>query len=215
MYLPDQSFIFSDTKDMKMKGSELDEFGITSRKAMTPAKISKNFPLNQYYSKIDDEFADLIQVNSAEMMIEKNGQELSKLAFAQELKKDFEEGVPTTAYPYLNSIGIDPIEFAAKVQEMSEEKVRQEAISELPIEDQQKLMLMEQLMAQMPQQQMPPEMMQEGMTPDMMGAMMPSDIPMAQAGTEVLAPLDDPNTPLYEIIVNGESLTLDRDWEYH
>ena len=208
MYLPDQSFIFSDTKDMKMKGSELAEFGIETRKSKTPASISKNFPLNQYYSKIDDEFADLIQVNSAEMMIEKNGQELSKLAFAQELKKDFEEGVPTTAYPYLNSIGIDPIEFTAKVQEMSEEKARQEAISELPIEDQQKLMLMEQLMAQqeMPQQQMPPEMMQQGMSPDMMGAMMPSDIPMAQAGMEV-----DDDKPLYEIIVNGQTVTID-EW---
>ena len=243
MYLPDQSFIFSDTKDMKMKGSELAEFGIETRKSKTPASISKNFPLNQYYSKIDDEFADLIQVNSAEMMIEKNGQGLSKLAFAQELKKDFDEGVPTTAYPYLNSIGIDPIEFTAKVQQMSEEKARQEAISQLPIEDQQKLMLMEQLMAQqqMPQQQMPPEMMQQGMSPDMMGAMMPSDIPMAQDGAllktdgpigeqfirqrggmaqggtevldgkEVLVPLDDPNAPLYEIIVNGKIVTID-EW---
>ena len=212
MFLPEQSFIFSDTKDMKMRGSELQDFGINSRKGITPAKISKKFPLNEFYSKIDDEYADLIQVNSAEMMIEKNAQELSKLAFAQELKKDFEEGVPTTAFPYLNSIGIDPIEFTAKVQEISEEKARQEAISQLPVEDQQKLMLMEQLLAQqemsqqeMPQQQMPPEMMQQGMTPDMMGAMMPSDIPMAQVGMEV----DD--KPLYEIIVNGESLTID-EW---
>ncbi|BCV02270.1 MAG: hypothetical protein CM15mV51_0900 [uncultured marine virus] len=43
MYLPDQSFIFSDTKDMKMKGSELAEFGIETRKSKTPASISKNF----------------------------------------------------------------------------------------------------------------------------------------------------------------------------
>ena len=36
MFLPEQSFIYSDTKALKMKGEELKEFGIQSRKSKTP-----------------------------------------------------------------------------------------------------------------------------------------------------------------------------------
>ena len=117
MFLPEQSFIFSDTEKMKMDKTELAEFGIESKKKMTPAKVSKKFDLNRYYGLLNSEYADKIQANSAELMLIKNGGSLSKLAFGQELKKDFEEGVPAAAHPYLNSIGIDPMEFSAQVEQ--------------------------------------------------------------------------------------------------
>ena len=71
MFLPEQSFIYSDTKALKMKGSELAEFGIETKKSLTPAKVSKNFGLNKFYGAIEDEFADDIQVKSAELMLDK------------------------------------------------------------------------------------------------------------------------------------------------
>ena len=39
--LPPQSFIFSDTSKMKLDKYELAEMGITSKKKITPAKVSK------------------------------------------------------------------------------------------------------------------------------------------------------------------------------
>jgi hypothetical protein len=117
MYLPEQSFIFSDTDKMKMSKDELAEFGIESKKKMTPAKVSKKFDLNKYYGLLNDEYADKYQAESAELMLTKNGGSLSKLAFSQELKKDFEEGVPVASHPYLNSIGLDPMEFTAQVEQ--------------------------------------------------------------------------------------------------
>ena len=190
MYLPENSFIFSDTRSMKMKPNKLAEFGIETRKSMTPAEVSKHFQLNEYYGAMDDQFADAIQARSAEMMMEKNGLDLSKLAFSQEMDKSFPDGLPSVAHPYLNSIGIDPMEFAVKALEMSEEKAMEDFMASLTPEQREQMMMMEQLKAQqaeLAQQQpssedMPPEMMQQGMSPDMMGAMMPSDIPMAQNG---------------------------------
>lgn len=126
MYLPEQSFIFSDTDKMKMSKDELAEFGIESKKKMTPAKVSKKFDLNKYYGLLNDEYADKYQAESAELMLTKNGGSLSKLAFSQELKKDFEEGVPVASHPYLNSIGLDPMEFTAQVEQRQQRQQGQQ-----------------------------------------------------------------------------------------
>ena len=159
MFLPEQSFIYSDTKELKMKGEELKEFGIDSRKSKTPADVSKKYQLNKFYGAIEDEYADDIQVKSAELMLKKNKFDLSKLAFGQELKKDFEEGVPLASHPYLASIGEDPIAFTAKVEQINQQKAQQRAFDALPPEQQQQMIMLQQMMAQAEQQP------QEGTTP--------------------------------------------------
>ena len=173
MYLPDQSFIFSDTKDMKFNKSEMAEFGIESRKKQTPAKISKRYDLNKYYGAIDDEYADDIQVRSAELMLDKNKKNLSKLAFAQELKKDFEDGVPVSAHPYLVSIGEDPIEFTEKVEEISKQKAMMKALQALPQEEQMKILALQEFLEQAQQQQMQEQQMPQEMPQDPMMQQMP------------------------------------------
>ena len=117
MFLPEQSFVYSDTAKMKMNRQELAEFGIESRKKMTPAKVSKKFQLNEYIGALKDRDADHISVTSAELMIDKNSNSLSKLAFGQEAKKNFAEGVPLAAYPYLSNQGIDPFQFSQQVEQ--------------------------------------------------------------------------------------------------
>lgn len=173
MNLPEQSFIFSDTRAMKMRGSELAEFGIESKKAMTPAKISKRFDLNKYYGAIDDDFADEMQVRSAELMLNKNKKNLSKLAYAQELSKDFEDGVPLAAHPYLVSIGQDPIEFTAKVENISQKKAIEKTMASLSPQQQQQVMMLQQFLAQAGQMQGPQQGMQQGMPPMDQGMMPP------------------------------------------
>lgn len=188
MFLPEQSFIFSDTKALKMKGEELKEFGIDSRKSKTPADVSKKYQLNKFYGAIEDEYADDIQVKSAELMLKKNKFDLSKLAFGQELKKDFEEGVPLAAHPYLTSIGQDPIEFTAKVEQITQQKAQQKAFEGLPPEQQQQVIMMQQMMAQAQQQP------QEGMMPPSPEGQV--DLAQAELAPQAMPPemmMGDPN----------------------
>jgi len=146
MYLPEQSFIFSDTNAMKMDRSELAEFGIESRKKKTPADVSKKFKLNDYLAQINDQYADEISTRSADMMLSKNMKSLSKLAFGQELKKGFEDGVPLAAYPYLQEQGIDPIEFTAQIEEQSRQQAELNFIASLPPEQQDQILRLQAMM---------------------------------------------------------------------
>ena len=88
MFLPEQSFIYSDTNKLKFNKDEMAEFGIETGKKKTPAKISKRYPLNPYLAAINDQYADDTSTTSAELMLKKNMGNLSKLAFGQELKKN-------------------------------------------------------------------------------------------------------------------------------
>jgi len=148
MFLPEQSFVFSDTNSMKFDKNEMAEFGIESRKKITPAKISKKYPLNQFYGEINSQYADDISTKSAELMLSKNMYNLSKLAFGQELKKDFEDGVPLASYPYLQEQGIDPIEFTAQVTEQSKQQAELDFIASLPPEKQDQILRLQAMMQQ-------------------------------------------------------------------
>ena len=155
MFLPEQSFVFSDTQKMKMNRQELAEFGIESRKKMTPAKVSKKFQLNEYIGAMADPFADDITFKSAELMRDKNQMSLSKLAFGQEAKKQFSDGVPVTAHPYLISQGIDPMEFTQKVENITREQAAQRMFEGLSPEQQAQVMALRQMMEQAGQMQQP------------------------------------------------------------
>ena len=115
--LPEQSFIYSDTRKMLLTQDEMKELGIKSKKRLTPAGASKKFPINKYMDILEDESSDKIAITSAEAMIKKNKIKLSQIAFLQEKKKNFEEGLPLASYPYLLENGINPQEFEAKLQQ--------------------------------------------------------------------------------------------------
>ena len=154
MFLPEQSFIFSDTPKLKFNKDEMSELDMKGDKK-TPAKISKKFDLNTYYAELGSQYADNISSLSAELMLKKNMNDLSKLAFMQESKKSFEDGVPLAAHPYLISVGEDPIEFTARVEEISEKQAQRDIINSLPVDQQNQLMMLQEFMQQaenMPQQ---------------------------------------------------------------
>jgi hypothetical protein len=138
--LPPQSFIFSDTSSMKLNPSELAEMGIDSTKKMTPADVSKKYQLNKYISILDDEHADKISKNTAEYMLQKNKEYLSQLAFLQEAKKEFEDGVPLASYPYLQKQGVNPIQFSQEVENITKEQAELKAMMQLPVEVREKVM---------------------------------------------------------------------------
>ena len=192
MFLPEQSYVFSDTPKMRMNRDELAEFGIESRKKMTPAAVSRKYQLNKYYGLLNDEYADKIQANSAESMLKKNMLSLSKLAFGQEAKKNFSEGVPLSAHPYLASVGEDPIEFTSMVEQITEQEAMEKAMAGLTPEQQQMLIMLQQQMEQgMPAG--PPEGMPPGMDQGM-----PTDAAM-QMQAPVMAAARYGGTPRYQL----------------
>ena len=166
MFLPEQSFIYSDTNKMKFTKDELADFGINTKKKMTPAKLSKKYELNDYYAHLQSPYADTIQSTTAELMLKKNMMNLSKVAFVQESKKKFEDGVPLAAHPYLVQQGIDPIEFTAKMEKITMQEAQMKAMAGMPPEQLEQMMMLQEMMAQMQQQGQSPEgQMQQGQQP--------------------------------------------------
>ena len=161
--LPPQSFIYSDTREMRLNKDELNELGIDFKKKVTPATISKKYQLNKYLQVLDDPFSDNIAVDTAEYMLEKNKNKLSHLAFVQEAKKDFVEGVPLAAYPYLKDQGLDPEQYAAKIETLNKQEIKLEAELETPPSLQEAAMNLNQMLSGMEQadQGLPPEGMQQ------------------------------------------------------
>jgi hypothetical protein len=117
--VPKGSFIFSDTKKMKIKDPELlKSFGINkfSKGGITPAQIAKRYNLNTYKTIANDPKSDELRKNTARMMMEKNADKLGKLAFYQEAMKGFPQGVPAVAANYAASLGF-PVQPSDDYQE--------------------------------------------------------------------------------------------------
>ena len=168
--LPPQSFIFSDTSKMKLDKYELAEMGITSKKKITPAKVSKGYELNKFIGILDDEHSDNITIDTAEYMLNKNKKSLSQLSFLQEAKKQFEDGVPLASYAYLTDKGINPLQFSQQVEQISAQEAEQKMMMQLPFEQRMQIMMAKEQQAQqqaaMQQQQM---MAQQQQMPQNMG----------------------------------------------
>jgi hypothetical protein len=159
--LPDDSFIFSDTKSMKISDPQiLKMFGKTDKKgSYTPAELSKIYDINVYRKLLQDPNSDKILVKTAEMMIKNYVIKLGALALAQESKKGFPQGIPKVAKPYMESQGISEKDLIPEGMNQGQEEV-----SEQPQEQQQ-------APSQMPNGEavaMPEEMDQQQMSPEQM-----------------------------------------------
>jgi len=107
--LPDDSFIFSDTKEMMIKDPAiLKMFNKAAKKGgYTPADLSKQFiSLNKYRATMQDPSSDKVQIKTAELMIKKMIIKLGALALAQESKKGFPQGIPAVAKQYMEANAI-------------------------------------------------------------------------------------------------------------
>lgn len=133
--LPDDTFIFSDTKSMRIKDPNmLQKFG-KSPGSYTPADIAKQYDINKYRKILQDPNSDAIDRKTAELMIRNYTIKLGALALAQESKKGFPQGVPLIARPFLEANGIEEeqilptyqSQFAA--QESEEEMMPQEEVA--------------------------------------------------------------------------------------
>lgn len=106
--VPKDSFVYSDTKKMRIKDPEiLAEFG-KSKGSYTPAELAKKYNINKYRKQLQDPDSDPIMVRTAEMMIANYNLKLGKLALVQEAKKGFPQGIPAAAMPYMATYNIGP-----------------------------------------------------------------------------------------------------------
>lgn len=132
--LPENSFVFSDDKSMKIKDENiLQSFDKKPKgSGITPADIAKQYNINKFRKVLAEPNSDKLQRETAEDMIKNYNEKLGKLALAQESKKGFDSGIPFVAIPYLESMGIDPSQFInqgnnqnAEVPTQSEEDIPQ------------------------------------------------------------------------------------------
>ena len=156
--LPDDSFIFSDTKSMKISDPHiLKMFNKTAKKGgYTPAELSKKFDINKYRQILQDPNSDKIDIKTAELMIKTCVLKLGALALAQESKKSFPQGIPKIAEPYMEANGIAEEDLIPKKPEEQEEMPEQE------MGEYSEMQSMEEMPMQMPNGE-PVAMPQQGM----------------------------------------------------
>ncbi len=106
--LPEDTFIFSDTKKMKINDPNiLRMFGKSKKKGgYTPAELAKPYDINKYKAILMDKDSDRLDRENAELMIKNYIMKLGALAIAQESKKGFPQGIPEMARPYMEANGI-------------------------------------------------------------------------------------------------------------
>ena len=111
--LPEGTYIFSDFKDMKIKDPRiLAMFGKISKKGgsakggYTPAELAKPYDVNPYRAILQDPDSDKNDIMTAELMIKNYQMKLGALALAAESVKNFEQGIPEVARPYMDKMGI-------------------------------------------------------------------------------------------------------------
>jgi hypothetical protein len=179
--LPDDSFIFSDTRSMKITDSSiLKMFNAKPKKGgYTPAELSKKYDINKYRKILQDPNSDKMDRKTAEMMIKNYTMKLGALALAQESKKGFPQGIPEMAKPYMEANKISEEDLLPQKEQPQAQPMMQQG--QMP-EDQMEQEMPEGAPTEMPngeQIAQPQSMEQDMAAQQMMGQQQP---PMAYGG---------------------------------
>ena len=97
--VPEGSFVFSDTKKMKIKSKTvLEMFGLNPKSdGYTPAEIAKRYDINKYKAILEDPTSDDVAKSTAELMVKNYKKKLAYLSLIQESMKNFPQGIPDVA----------------------------------------------------------------------------------------------------------------------
>ena len=106
--LPEDTFIFSDTRSMRIKDCEiLTMFGKPcGKQSYTPAELAKQYDIQKYRVLLEDPDSNAIERKTAELMIKNYVVKLGCLALKQESMKGFPQGIPAVARPCMEAKGI-------------------------------------------------------------------------------------------------------------
>ena len=127
--LPDDTFIFSDTRSMKISDPKiLKMFNKPPKKGgYTPAELAKPYDINKYRTILADPESDVIARKTAELMIKNYNVKLGALALAQESKKGFPQGIPLVARPYMEMMGLKDEDIIPQEEEQQNPAMMQQA----------------------------------------------------------------------------------------
>lgn len=125
--LPDDTFIFSDTRAMRISDPKiLAMFGKKPKKGgYTPAELAKPYDIGKYKSILMDPESSQEERNTAIMMIKNFVIKLGALAIAQESKKGFPQGIPAMAKPYMEANGLTEEDLMPELAEEEEPQMGQ------------------------------------------------------------------------------------------
>lgn len=190
--LPDDTFIYSDTRSMRINDKDiLAKYGKSSG-SYTPAQLAKQYDVSKYRAILQDPNSDAIDRKTAELMLRNYNMKLGSLALAQESKKGFPQGIPAIAEPYMQANKISPEDIMPDYQPrfaQEEQEVEDAEYEEMPME--------------MPSGE------QIAMSPEMMQQQMPSEfayggyIPQAQNGL-IIKPYEEARTPEGNVTPTGK-----------
>jgi hypothetical protein len=127
--LPDDTFIFSDTRSMRLKDPNmLAQFGKTVKKgqSFTPAELAKQYDLSKYRKMLQDPESGDLERKTAEIMIRNYTMKLGALALAQESKKGFPQGIPEVARPYMEANDIKDEDLIPKLAQQQQQQFSEE-----------------------------------------------------------------------------------------
>ncbi len=127
--LPDDTFIFSDTRSMRLKDPNmLAQFGKSVKKGQsyTPAELAKQYDLSKYRKMLQDPESGDLERKTAEIMIRNYTMKLGALALAQESKKGFPQGIPEVARPYMDANNIKDEDLIPKLAQEQEQQSPEE-----------------------------------------------------------------------------------------
>ena len=127
--LPDDTFIFSDTRSMRLKDPNmLAQFGKSVKKGQsyTPAELAKQYDLSKYRKMLQDPESGDLERKTAEIMIRNYTMKLGALALAQESKKGFPQGIPEVARPYMDANDIKDEDLIPKLAQEQEQQSPEE-----------------------------------------------------------------------------------------
>jgi hypothetical protein len=212
--LPDDSFIFSDTKEMIIRECTILKMfnKPCNKKGYTPADLSKQFDINNYRNILQDPNTDEITRKTAESMIKKYVIKLGALALAQESQKGFPQGIPVVAKPYMDANGISEDDIIPQepspmqqgqgqmsptdqmppdqyAQEQMPDGMQNASPDQMDEQQMQQMMMAQQQQRQAPQQGGVPE---GAATPEMMDGMMQQmdrQQPMGRYGMSMNSPM--------------------------
>jgi hypothetical protein len=132
--LPEDTFIFSDTKKMKINDPNiLRMFGKSKKKGgYTPAELAKPYDINKYKAILMDPDSDRMDRENAELMIKNYIMKLGALAIAQESKKGFPQGIPEMARPYMEANGISEEDLMPQEEQEGQPEMAEGGTPEYP-----------------------------------------------------------------------------------
>lgn len=106
LQVPEGSFVFSDTKKLKIGGPIVGEFGKNpdNKKKYTFAQLARQYDVNPFKVLMNDPDSDRKDRDTAELMLDNYQRKLAKLALVQEGMKGFPQGIPSIAAPLFNEL---------------------------------------------------------------------------------------------------------------